>query len=256
MGNRQIVSHLRMIFGAKLRSINADILSRWISYFQSHPVVVSQKSAMVFSPHQDDETLGCGGMIALKRSLGVPVEVVFLTDGRYGRPEWITPETIIEIRQQEAVNALNILGVASSGIHFINQLDGSLQHLPHDQRQHVVNQLVQRLQSFTPGEIYVPHKKDVHGDHEATYKLVQEAIAASGIQVELLQYPIWMLWQNPMSFNLKFEDTSNAYRLAIDSVRDRKKQAIESYISQMSGLPKGFLNRFFLPYEIFFRENF
>lgn len=251
---RKILNQLRMICGAKLRSINAGVLYRWISHFQSHPVAVSQKSAMVFSPHQDDETLGCGGMIALKRSLGVPVEVVFLTDGRYGRPEWITPETIIEIRQQEAVNALTILGVASSEIYFVDQLDGSLQDLPHDQYQHVVNQLVQRLQSFKPGEVYVPHKKDVHGDHEATYKLVQEAIAASGIQVELLQYPIWMLWQNPMSFNLKFEDMSNAYRLAIDSVKDRKKQAIESYISQMSGLPKGFLNRFFLPYEIFFRE--
>ena len=254
MKNKQFFNQLRVICGANIRSINANIMYRWISKFQSYPITVSQKSAMVFSPHQDDETLGCGGMIALKRSLGVPVEVIFLTDGRYGRPEWITPETIIEIRQKEAVNALTILGVSSSEIHFVHQLDGSLQDLPRDERQHVVNQLVQRLQSFKPGEVYVPHRKDVHGDHEATYKLVQEAIAASGIQVELLQYPIWMLWQNPISFNLKFEDMSNAYRLAIDSVKDRKKQAIESYISQMSGLPDGFLKRFFLPYEIFFKH--
>lgn len=254
MGNREIISTLRVIFGAQLRSINAGILSRWIFYFNSQPLVVSQKSAMVFSPHQDDETLGCGGMIALKRSLGVAVQVVFLTDGRYGRPDWIKPEKITDIRQQEAVDALTILGVANSEIHFLNQIDASLHNLPNNQRQHLIDRLAQHLQSFMPEEVYVPHKKDFHGDHEATYKLVQEAIAVSGIQTELLQYPIWMFWQNPLSFGLKFEDVADARRLAISAVKDRKKRAIETYRSQHPGLPSGFLERFFLPYEIFFKD--
>ncbi|MBV8884715.1 MAG: PIG-L family deacetylase, partial [Chroococcidiopsidaceae cyanobacterium CP_BM_RX_35] len=145
-------------------------------------------------------------------------------------------------------------GVANSEAHFLNQTDNSLQNLSYDQRQYIIEYLVQRLLSFMPEEIYVPHRKDIHSDHEATYNLVQQAIAASGIQVEILQYPIWMFWQNPISFNLKFEDMADAYRLAIDSVKDRKKQAIASYISQMPGLPKGFLQRFFLPYEIFFKH--
>ncbi|WP_331280980.1 PIG-L deacetylase family protein [Fischerella sp. PCC 9605] len=181
MKTRQIVSKLRGIFRAKIRSINADMLYHWILYFKSQPIAVSQKSAMVFSPHQDDETLGCGGMIALKRSLGVTVEVVFLTDGRYGRPDWIKAETIAEIRQREALNALDILRVANSQTHFLNQIDGSLQYLLNDQRQHIIDQLAQRLRLFMPEEVYVPHRKDVHGDHEATYQLVKEAIAASGI---------------------------------------------------------------------------
>ncbi|NWF62000.1 MAG: PIG-L family deacetylase [Fischerella sp.] len=254
MKTRQIVSKLRGIFRAKIRSINADMLYHWILYFKSQPIAVSQKSAMVFSPHQDDETLGCGGLIALKRSLGVTVEVVFLTDGRYGRPDWIKAEMIAEIRQREALNALDILGVANSQTHFLNQIDGSLQYLLNDQRQHIIDQLAQRLRLFMPEEVYVPHRKDVHGDHEATYQLVKEAIAASGIQVELLQYPIWMLWQNPLYFELKSEDIANAYRLTIDSVKDRKKQAIKTYRSQISMLPSGFLERFFLPYEIFFKN--
>ncbi len=254
MEKQSIVSKLRVAFGSKVRSINANLLSSWIFYFKSQPLVVSKKSAMVISPHQDDETLGCGGLIALKRSLGVPVEVVFLTDGRYGRPNWITPETIIDIRQQEAVNALNILGVAGSEAHFLNQTDNSLQELSDDQRQYIIERLVQRFLSFMPEEIYVPHRKDIHSDHEATYKLVHEAIAASGIQVDLLQYPIWMFWQNPLSFSLKSEDIADAYRLEIDSVKDRKKQAIETYQSQLPGLTRGFVARFFLPYEIFFKS--
>lgn len=254
MGDRQIINQLRVFVGAKLRSTNADILSRWIFHTKSQPLAVSQKSAMVFSPHQDDETLGCGGMIALKRSLGVAVEVVFLTDGRYGRPDWIKPEEIIDVRQKEAMNALIALGVESSQTYFLKQEDGSLQNLSCDQRERVINQLAQRLKSFMPEEVYVPHRKDGHADHDATYNLVQEAIAISGIKVELLQYPIWMLWQNPLSHNLRSEDMADAYRLVISSVKDRKKQAIASYKSQLVGLPKGFLNRFSLPYEFFFKS--
>ncbi|MDF5725736.1 MAG: PIG-L family deacetylase [Rhizonema sp. PD37] len=254
MEKQSIISQLRVAFGAKLRSIYADLLSRWIFYFKSQPLAVGKKSAMVISPHQDDETLGCGGLIALKRSLGVPVEVVFLTDGRYGRPNWITPETIVDVRQQEAVKALNILGVASSQAHFLEQTDNSLQDLSNDQRQYIIERLVQRLLSFMPEEIYVPHRKDIHSDHEAAYQLVKEAIAASGIESELLQYPIWMFWQNPLSFNLKYKDIADAYRLEIAAVQDKKKQAIETYQSQIPGLTSGFLARFFLPYEIFFKS--
>ena len=39
------------------------------------------KRVLVVAPHQDDETLGCGGLIARKRYEGLPVHVVFITDG-------------------------------------------------------------------------------------------------------------------------------------------------------------------------------
>lgn len=93
--------------------------------------------------------------------------------------------------------------------------------------------------------MYVPHRKDFHADHEATYDLVRTAIAQSGMQVELLQYPIWIFWQNPLSFQLQGRDLDGAYRLTINSVRDRKHQAIETYQSQIPGLSRGFLRRFF-----------
>ena len=245
---------LRCILSNQLRLHNTNILYYWIFYFRSQSLTVSQKSAMIFAPHQDDETLGCGGLIALKRSLGVPVKVVFMTDGRYGYTSEITSEKITNIRQQEAVNALQILGITDSYIHFLNQIDGSLENLSDRQRQLVIKQLVQLLQSFKPGEVYVPHSKDVHKDHEATYKLVKEAIAASGLHLELLQYPVWFFWQNPLFLKIKLADINNAYRLAIPTVNDKKKQAIVTYHSQLPILPTPFLKRFFLPYEIFFKQ--
>ncbi|OKH52290.1 GlcNAc-PI de-N-acetylase [Calothrix sp. HK-06] len=254
MGIREIVTQSKVNIGAFIRSISSTILYRWILYFKSQPIVVSQKPAMVFSPHQDDETLGCGGLIALKRLQGVPVEIVFLTDGRYGRPNWISEETITDIRYSEAVNALDILGVGSSQAYFLNHLDGSLQNLSNEQRQEIVDKLVQHLQSFMPEEVYVPHRKDGHPDHEATHSLVTEAIAKSQLKVELQEYPIWMLWQNPLSSNLKQEDFTHVYRLPIANVNERKTKAIQNYRSQLPGIPRGLIGRFFLPHEIFFKN--
>jgi LmbE family N-acetylglucosaminyl deacetylase len=40
-----------------------------------------KKTALIFSPHFDDETLGCGGMIIKKKQIGAKVKIVFMTDG-------------------------------------------------------------------------------------------------------------------------------------------------------------------------------
>lgn len=254
MGSKEMLGKLRVIIGCQLRNLTSNVLFRWILHSKSQPITVSQKSAMVFSPHQDDETLGCGGMIALKRRLGVPVIVVFMTDGRYGTLDSIKPEEIVNIRKQEAITALKILGVAPSEVYFLDQTDGNLEYLPNDQSQQLTEKLAKLLESSMPEEVYVPHRKDFHADHEATYKLVQAAIAKSGIKAELLQYPIWMFWQNPLSFQLKLQDITGAYRLSIDTVRDKKNRAIETYQSQIPGLTRNFLWRFFSPYEIFFKN--
>lgn len=245
--------NLRIAFGGGIRSLTSYIFSLLIIYFRSQECKISNKKALIFSPHQDDEALGCGGTIALKRSLGVPVKVVYLTDGRHSRPPWINSKEIIEIRKQEALVALHILGVDSSEAYFLNQVDGSLEFLSGEQRQQITNQLAQLIGSFTPEEIYIPHGNDCHKDHEETYKLVLDAVVKSKLQVEVFQYPIWIFWQSPTSLNLSLKGIENAYRVAINSAQDTKKRAIHAYRSQAHSLPYGFLTRFFMPYEIFFK---
>jgi LmbE family N-acetylglucosaminyl deacetylase len=249
------IGKLRGWVGLHLRNTTSYVLFLWIVARKSRPLALNRKSAIVFAPHQDDETLGCGGAIALKRQQGVPVKVVFMTDGRYGGLRPMPTDKLIELRKQEARDALSRLGVAPTEIIFLDRLDGSLSSLASEQRQQLIEQIVQLLQQTTPEEVYVPHHKDFHADHEATYELVRAAIASSGMQVELLQYPIWFFWQNPLSFQLQRQDLEGAYRLAINPVRDQKHQAIETYRSQIPGLSRGFLRRFFSPYELFFKES-
>jgi N-acetylglucosamine malate deacetylase 1 len=241
----------------KLQEIYSSILFRWILHNKSQPLILSHKSAMVFSPHQDDETFGCGGMIALKRGCGVPVKVTFLTDGQkwQGRNSQLKPDELILIRKKEAEAALSILGVMPSEIHFLQVMDGTLQYLINEQRQQIIDQIVQLLQCHKPEEVYVPHRKDWHKDHKATYELVKTAILKSGIQAELLQYPIWLFWNAPLFIIFNLQELAFARRLSIDSVKEKKRQAIKAYHSQLPTLPSGFLKRFFGSFEIFFTAS-
>jgi LmbE family N-acetylglucosaminyl deacetylase len=207
---------------------------------------------MVFSPHQDDETFGCGGMIAHKREQGIPVVVVFLTDGQ-GSGGSDTKNTIVQIRKQEALEALAILGVKASEIHFLDKPDGTLQDLNNDEQQEIISRVAQLIQYYQPEEIYVPHRKDCHRDHEATYELVKVAMAANNTRVELLQYPIWLFWRAPLFILLKLQDLAAAYCFSITLVQEKKNRAIASYRSQIKSLPRGFMKRFLGSYEIFFK---
>jgi LmbE family N-acetylglucosaminyl deacetylase len=226
------------------------------------PMALSQKPAMIVAPHQDDESFGCGGLIALKREQGIPVQVVFITDGAASHtwhPQFKLGE-IAPIRRQEALTALGILGVEPDQIYFLDQPDGRLKY---DQaaRQRATEALTRLIQTHQPGEMYVTHRHDRSADHEATYELTRQAIAASGLDIDLFQYYIWLLWKTLLFCEVKRQDLVGACQLSITSVVAKKRQAVTTYRSQYLSLygggtllPPGFLNRFFLPYEVFFKS--
>lgn len=239
---------------------------RWVLHIGSASMDVSQKSALIISPHQDDEVLGCGGMIGLKRKMGIAVEVVFITDGAASHswhPNFQAGE-IVPVRRQEAITALGILGVDSAQIHFLNKPDSKLRYLNDNERQETIQQIVKLLQFYQPEEVYVPHRQDRTKDHEATYELVKEAIIFAGIEVDLLQYPIWLFWHSRAFGDLKLAELSGAYRLAIHHIIKNKQEAIAAYHSQCIPIDRqyspmlkpAFLKRFNVPYEIFFKTDF
>ncbi len=227
----------------------------------ARPMEVTQKSTLIISPHQDDETLGCGGVIALKRDQGVSVHVAFVTDGAASHvwhPKFANGE-IAPVRQQESLEALEILGVPSENVHFLNQPDGQLKWIETDRQQQIINQLTDLIHFTQPEEIYVTHAQDRSSDHEVTHGLVERAIAASGQTIDLIQYPIWILWKPVLGQDLSLTELAGLRRLAIKPVIDRKTKALQAYRSQYlpiaettsTVLPKGFLWRFGLPYELF-----
>jgi len=65
-----------------------------------------KKKIVVFAPHPDDETWGCGGTIAKKLREGYEILIVVMTDGRYAFKKVLgidsdpTPEELKEIKKR------------------------------------------------------------------------------------------------------------------------------------------------------------
>ncbi|CAN1211939.1 LmbE family protein [Tumidithrix helvetica PCC 7403] len=245
-----------------LRTLHLGLVRYWAIERQCHPLPLTDRSVIVFAPHQDDEVFGCGGLIALKCQQNIPVRVVFVTDGK-GSHAGYTPAQqaeLIQGRKLEAIAALSALGLDPSKIDFLEQPDGELQKLPDSERQDLIQQIVGLLQTYQPQAVYVPHAQDAHIDHEATYSLVKTAISlvdrtSTDRAIELWQYPIWIFWFRALFWNLTLKSIRRPYRLEIRSVQAQKNAAIAVYKSQHQVLPSAFLKQFHLPYEIYFKDD-
>jgi N-acetylglucosamine malate deacetylase 1 len=234
----------------QLRQWHVDLATGWIHQTARATTTISDRSAIVFSPHQDDETLGCGGLIALKRSCGIPVRVIFLTNGDAytGNHD----ASLAQIRRQEALAALAILGVVPADVEFWDYPDAQLRQLAAPQQAVLLQQVMRVLAIDANAEIYVPHGIDQHDDHEATYDIVKQAIAQMGQTYPLYQYPIWIFWKAPLFLKLKPRDLTGWRRLNIQAVMPQKQAAIAAHASQIPTLPTGFINRFLRPEELFY----
>ena len=237
-----------------VREINAAIASYWLNK-RSTPLPTLAVPTVVFAPHPDDESLGCGGTIAIRHALGQEIRVVFVTDGAFSTD----PESRVVIalqRQQEAIEALGILGIDKHCITFLNYPDGTLQKMSPPKRAELIQELQKILAPYPQVEVFVPHHHDRHPDHEATCCLVKAALETFPGTVQLWQYPIWVLWKTPCIQFLTqlLHEPSGWHSLAIGRVIDQKKRAIAAHGSQLDSLPPGFLKRFQQPYELFWKD--
>jgi LmbE family N-acetylglucosaminyl deacetylase len=89
---------------------------------------------LVLAPHPDDETLAAGGVIQQALDAGLPVHVVFLTNGDanewsfvlYNRRPELLPgqvEAMGEVRRNEAVAATGVLGLKPEQLTFLGYPD-------------------------------------------------------------------------------------------------------------------------------------
>jgi LmbE family N-acetylglucosaminyl deacetylase len=238
----------------KMRKLFSQAVFRGVM-LRSKPMKLSGKSAIVFAPHQDDETFGCGGLIALKRERGIPVRVVILTDGAacFGdAARDAAGERITQLRNGEVAAATATLGVPVEDLEFLSYPDGGLNSLSDADRAQAIDRIVTLLRTFRPEEVYVTHRHDHHKDHEAAFRMVTDAVLRSGLTVDLLQYPIWLVWFSGLGRRLRWRDLAGALVLPIHGVSQRKREAMTAFRSQLETLPSGSVERFYWHYELFF----
>lgn len=152
-----------------------------------------RQDAIVFSPHPDDETLGCGGTVISKRQRGAVVDMVFMTDGSGSHPGLISAEDLGRQRRREGMAATASLGVEAQHVTWLGFPDGGLaQH--HEQ---AVLQASELLRQRRPSQVFVPFSQHEHPDHSETQVVVREALVKTGTPTLLCEYPIWYLNQWP-----------------------------------------------------------
>jgi LmbE family N-acetylglucosaminyl deacetylase len=89
---------------------------------------------LILAPHEDDETLGCGGLIQQAMAAGAAVRVVYLTCGDhnqlafmvYRKRPWLSPRVnrdMGEIRIHEAIDAMASLDVPEEQLVFLGYPD-------------------------------------------------------------------------------------------------------------------------------------
>jgi LmbE family N-acetylglucosaminyl deacetylase len=144
---------------------------------------VAEKSCVVFAPHPDDETLGCGALIARKRRAGANVVVVIATDG--GLSPRGKAQEVAAMRFEEARRACAALGVESNDVVFLGMEDGGLIKQV-DALTAAVSAVIERAQ---PDEVLVS-SVDSHLDHQALNAAVRAAVAGRN-NCRVLEYLIW-----------------------------------------------------------------
>ncbi len=219
---------------------------------------IAVNRALIVAPHPDDETLGCGGAIALLRSIGCDVRVLVISDGTLSHPNSRKyPRLALqELRESETILALAILGVEATAIKFLRLQDGSVS----EQNADISSYLAQ----ISPQIVFLPLRYDPHPDHRASFQLVSKALTSLNMNPRLVEYPIWD-WDDSQSKNWDNHKLIS-WRLDISSVVELKQSAIASYHSQITNLidddPQGFrltpemLANFTRPVEVYLEEHY
>ncbi len=216
-------------------------------YQQARPLQVHELgSTVVIAPHPDDESLGCGGTIALLRQANIPVHVIFVSDGSMSHPhsKKYPVEKRIALRETEATEALQVLGVDSADAIFMRLPDSQVPALHQPGFDEAVALLQHYLQLLQPATLLVPWKRDPHKDHRATWQIVQAALVSYHYPVRVLQYFIW-LWERSQPIDLPATEQQLIWKANIETVAALKKAAIMKHVSQVTMLidddPKGFI---------------
>ncbi len=217
--------------------------------------------AIVVAPHPDDETLGCGGLIATKRAIGASVDVVFMTDGSASHAQFVDPQTLSAQRRAEAIAACELLGVPADRVHFLPYPDGQLAAA----FEAAVDRLGAIIDASSATQLIVPHPEEPPSDHHTAYRIAVAVLDRRAAGMDGLLYPVWMWdqwpWTNPLSRPRARHGAKQILRVVVRSrlglrvlhewthhvhvgtVIDRKRAALHAYRTQMSSedRPDGWL---------------
>jgi LmbE family N-acetylglucosaminyl deacetylase len=189
---------------------------------------------LILAPHPDDETLGCGGLIAHAVATGQPVSVLVLTDGTMSHPNsraWPAAR-LRRVREEESRHAASALGLDPAHVEFLGLPDT---RAPRDGEaaRRAASAIAAHAERVGARALFTTWRHDPHADHLAASILGGMAAALTG--AVLFEYPVWG-WTlpprrlldagDPLGFRLDVADNLAAKRRAIACHRSQLGQVV------------------------------
>ncbi|MEO7429274.1 MAG: PIG-L deacetylase family protein [Acidimicrobiales bacterium] len=166
------------------------------------------RRVVVLSAHPDDESLGCGGTMALLADAGAEVSLVIATDGEATRGSALPGDETGRLRREEAERAGRILGARTRLLgHPDGALAGRVDHLARD--------LASVLDELRPEALFLPWFLDGHPDHQA----LSDALALVPSLPDALEVWGYETWTALVPNRV----------VDITSVIDRKREALAAH---------------------------
>lgn len=197
------------------------------------------KRTLIITPHFDDETIGCGGLVSSLMSKGnhsVMIVVVATNNSTYNYNAGRIVSN--EERKEESIRALSELGVSPESLLQLEGFeDGRLDQVD---RKKLITQLDKVIRDFRPTAVLFPYSSH-HQDHQAVY---QASIAALRPTVDtnfiklkaMYEYPYVNSWSSNLDLNSKLYIPLSSYDIM------RKKNALAAYKTQLVRDPRDILD--------------
>lgn len=212
-----------------------------------------RRNLLVFVPHPDDETVGCGGLIHLARQSGVDVHVIVVTDGGASHPatdDW-PRSRLAETRRAELSAALEALGCKTPAL-FLGLPDAETEALSSAQEQDALRRATALASTILPDVVLTTWRREPHCDHRFAYRLAKNVRDA--LNLPLIEYMVWTKIIGSVE-DLPLARESDRLLLDVSSAARAKDRAIRCHRSQLGEIRSdGFdltphLAEMMLPYE-------
>jgi LmbE family N-acetylglucosaminyl deacetylase len=159
------------------------------------PLPVLEGPVLVIAPHPDDESLGCGLLLASHPGKE-RLHILFVTDGSHsperagGAAETLRRE-LARIREREAREAAAIVGLPAANVEFLGLEDGTLAAQP----ERLMSALVDYVRCLGAEQLLIPFRYDRHPDHLAISRAVTRARANGAITATVFEYFVYSHWR-------------------------------------------------------------
>lgn len=218
----------------------------------SSPAVVCRDAVddlgrtLVLVPHPDDETLGCGGVLALLGRAGAAVRVVLFTGGAgsHRQSREYPAARLRALRRREMTAALRELGHGAHCLVTLDLPDGGAPTADDPDFARVVSKLIHITRRFRPDTVLMPSRDDARADHRATCEAGILACVIAAPEARRLEYPVWGADAGSLV----------VWHVDIGTVVDDKQRALARHRSQLGENVRHDPDGFTLPPELLARS--